>query len=106
MKKQIFKKGEYVVITKGNNGNFRTNYIMKQRKDSPGLQSELDISGSLRNGLDSLRADGTGAFKARPATKKEISAYLKAGKPIDVTKIKEDITYISEVPELLKFIDL
>ena len=87
-----FKKGDYVVFTKGNNSTFFSiNHCYKLREDFNGLPAvyfrvEQDNVGTI-NGNSVRTLD-----QFRLATAEEIAYYDKHDKPFDVTKMEETET--------------
>lgn len=96
----VFKKGEYIVITDNYSGGFCTNYIYKQRKDYEYLEAELDNNGSITNGF--ARYEKKNSHNWRYATQEEIDEYEKRSKPYDVTELQKKELSMEEIQEQCK----
>lgn len=96
----VFKKGEYIVITDSCSGRFCTNYIYKQKEDYKYLRSELDNYGSTTNGWETIGKKDSHTW--RYATQEEIDEYERRGKPYDVTELQKKQLSIEEIQEECK----
>lgn len=96
----VFKKGEYIVITDNYSGGFCTNYVYKQRKDHIYLEAELDNKGSRTNGFS--RYEKNDSHNWRYATQEEINEYERRGKPYDVTELQKKELSMKEIQEECK----
>ena len=96
----VFKKGEYIVITDNYYGGFCTNYIYKQRKDYEYLEAELDNNGSTTNGF--ARYEKKNPYNWRYATQEEIDEYERRGNPYDVTELQKKELSMEEIQEECK----
>ena len=95
-----FKKDDYIVVlkTRLNMIAFPLNYVYKQREDYKYLRPYLDKNDSRTNGL--LSSVYNSEF-CRYATKNEIEAYDKAGKPVSIIDIP---TY--DINDILNQLDI
>jgi len=79
----MFRKGEYIVITKSTVSNcFKENYCFKLRESSNRLVVLQDCDGHP-NGVDFIKA--TNKHNWRYATTDEVAEYIKQGKPFDTS---------------------
>ena len=89
-----FKKDDYIVLLKNKynsiTGTFPINYCYKQRERYSYIRPFLDNENRTNNGQGANPANKSKNNDWRYATEREIRAYNKAGKPIDITKIKEE----------------
>ena len=99
----VFKKGEYIVITdKFDDWSkaFISNHIYKQRKDSTYLQPEYDSLDSITNGW--VKYTRNNSHNWRYATQEEIDKYERRGKPYDVTELQKKELSMEEIQEECK----
>ena len=85
-----FKKDDYIVLLSNKyiDPSYLLNYCFKQRENSHFLSTYKDNQSSTTNGWQVYKFwDLNDTW--RYATEREIRAYNKAGRPINVTELKE-----------------
>lgn len=104
MTKYVFKRGEYIVLTKEikESLNFKKDYIYKQREDCEWLRPEKDLKENGNNGHTSVVANKNTNW--RLAYPHERKAYDKVNKPINIADsiIKEGV-YVKVLKDLFGY---
>lgn len=106
----MFKEGDYIVLVTMHgycSEQYFINHVYKQSYDFPFLRTELDSNGSRTNGWNNYEFKNTNTyFKWRYATKEEILAYEKAGKPVHISEaiypVIENNEYLIELFKKLR----